>query len=197
MTIFRYSEPIYKRDIPPVCSCHGTEEVDDFKLTFPVTGGVRLEKIGTKPLYKQIQANKVNCDLSSVLEQCVHQNQLDICDPTKVTDAIADFTGLSSMAEWYAGMKNLEQVWKETPLDVREQFGSSQVQFMNAIGTPEFNNKLNIGFNSYYESINKRIDVPLPTSHSETITSSAETTTPPAESTTPPAESTTKKGSDK
>ena len=189
MTIFRYSESIYKRDIPPVCTCHGTEEVDDFKLTFPVTGGVRLEKIGTKPLYKQIQANKVNCDLSSVLEQCVHQNQLDICDPEKVTDAIADFTGLSSIAEWYAGIKQLDQVWKETPLEVREQFGSSQVQFINSIGTPDFINKINIGFDAYYDSINKRIDVPLPTPPEEP-------TTPPTEPPTKPYESNNTKGSE-
>lgn len=188
MTIFRYSEPIYKRDIPPVCSCHGTEEVDDYKLTFPVTGGVRLEKVGTKPLYKQIQANKVNCDLSSVLEQCVHQNQLAVCTPDSVTDAIADFTGLSSMAEWYAGMKNLEQVWKDTPLEVREQFGSSQVQFMNAIGTPDFNKKLNSGFEAYYDSINKRLDVPLPTP-------AIDASNPSVEVITPSEESTEKKGS--
>ena len=179
--VFRYSEPIYKRGTPPFSSCHGTEEVDEFKLVFPETGGVRLEKVGTKPLYAQIQANKVNCDLSSVLEQCVHQNQLSVCDIDDVTSAIADFTGLSSMAEWYAGMKNMEQVWNDTPIEVREQFGSSKTQFMHSLGTPEFNQKLQNGFNSYYESINRRLDVSSPT---------------PAPELSPAAEPTPTKGSE-
>lgn len=160
--IYRYDTPIYKRTFVPVASTPGTEEVPKYKLDYPPAGGVRLVQCGTIPLYKQIQANKSNCELSSVLEACIHQNQLAVTSIDTVNGAIADFTGLSSMAEIYSGMKHIEQIWNETPLEVREQFNSSKANFVQSIGSEDFNKKLNDGYNKFYDSIKSRLDKPAP-----------------------------------
>lgn len=156
--IIKYSEPIYKH-AEIVCSCHGETEIPEYVLEHPDTGGVRLKQTGTKPIYAIIQANKVNCDLQSVLEQCVHENQLASCTVDDVTSAIADFSGMHSLAEIYAGMKQLDNVWNETPLEVREQFNSSKAMFVSSIGNEDFADKLNDGFKAYQDSLCKRIDV--------------------------------------
>lgn len=160
--IFRYNKPIYKRTFQLVPSTPGTEDIPKFKLDYPAAGGVRLVQCGTTPLYKQIQANKSNCELSSVLEACIHQNQLAVTSIDTVNGAISDFTGLSSMAEIYSGMKHLEQIWNETPLEVREQFNSSKANFVQSIGSEDFNKKLTVGYNKFYTSINSRFDKPAP-----------------------------------
>ena len=156
--IFRYNEPLYRNDVR-VPTNPGTTVIDDFILVHPSTGGVKLKKKGTIPLYAKIQAAKVNCDLQAVLEACVHQNQLSVVTADDVKTAIADFTGLSSMSEWYAGMKHLENTWEDLPVDVREQFNSSPANFVNAIGQLDFIEKVEKGFDSYYGAMRNRIDV--------------------------------------
>lgn len=140
------------------CSNPGTEEVDEFVIDYPSKGGVRLKKVGTIPLYKQIQANKANCDLASVLETCIHENQLAVCSSDDITSAIADFSGMTSMAEIYSGMKHVEEVWKKTPLEVRELFNGSKTNFVASIGDDDFMSKIDSGFTNYYGNISKRLD---------------------------------------
>lgn len=173
--IIKYSKCIYARDPEHIIySNSGSPEVPEYKLIYPTTGGVALERCGTIPLYEQIQANKVNCDLSSVLEQCVHQNQLAVRNFDEMNQAITDFTGFSNMAEWYSGMKHLEQIWSETPIDVREQFNSSKANFINSIGTDDFTNKVNQGYKKYYDSLKKRLDPVSLTVESKDINSESE-----------------------
>lgn len=159
--IYRYLHGIYANHDDYV-SNPGTEEIPDYVIDYPKSGGVRLKQNGSKPLYKLIQANKVNCDLNAVLEQCVHENQLAVCSPDTVESAIADFTGLSSMAEWYSGMKNLESIWYQMPLEVREKFNSSKTNFVNSIAGDDFNDKLIQGYAAYNDAYAHRNDVKVP-----------------------------------
>lgn len=156
--IKKYSQSIYKRDVG-IASNPGNKIKIDYMLKYKTDGGVYLKKTGETDVYKVIQSNKVNCDLQSVLETCVHQNQLAVCSSDDITNAIADFTGLSSMAEWYSGIKDFEQIWKETPIDVKEQFNSSKAMFISSIGNDDFIDKINAGYDKYYKGISKRIDV--------------------------------------
>ena len=156
--IIRYKEPLYgSSDKFP--SSHGEKEIPEYKLEHMKNGGVCLKKTGMKPIYEMIQANKVNCDLSSVIETCVHHNQLAVCDVDDVTNAIADFSGLSSMADWYAGMKNLENVWQQMPLEVREKFNSSPTAFVGSIGQLDFKEKIQSGYEAYSKAFAKRLEV--------------------------------------
>lgn len=154
----KYSYSIYKR-VDGIVSNAGNKIKDECMLKYKKDGGVYLKKIGETDVYKLIQSNKVNCDLQSVLETCIHQNQLAVCSSDDITNAIADFTGLSSMAEWYSGIKEFEQMWKDTPIDVKEQFNSSKAMFISSIGEEDFIDKINAGYDKYYKGISKRIDV--------------------------------------
>jgi len=158
LMIFRYHDSVYKSD-HKVKSCHGETEIPEFVLDQKPAGGVQLKKVGIIPIYAKIQANKVNCDLQAVLESCVHENQLAACDISDVTGSIADFSGMSNMAEWYSGIKQLDQTWDRMPVEVREQFNSSRVNFVNSLQEPDFMEKLQTGFNAYEKSVNKRLKV--------------------------------------
>lgn len=159
--IKKYSKSLYKRE-SGIVSNSGNKIKDDYMLKYKNDGGVYLKKTGETDVYKVIQANKVNCDLQSVLETCVHQNQLNVNSPDVIKSAIADFTGLETMAEWYAGIKDFEQMWRDTPIDVKEQFNSSKAMFISSIGDDDFIDKVNTGFDKYYKGISKRIDVKSP-----------------------------------
>lgn len=155
--VIKYKHSLYQRsDI--VCSCPGSDEIPSYVLDYKPDGGVCLKQKGTTPLYKMIQANKANCDLSSVLEQCVHQNQLAITSQADVESAIADFTSFKSYADIFTGIKQLGQVWNEMPLEVREKFNSSKSSFVGAIADADFSTRLSDGYNDYYKAVRKRLD---------------------------------------
>lgn len=155
--IIKYTESIYKRDTFTPSNA-GTEDVPAYVLGFKTDGGVYLKPNGTKPLYKQIQANKVNCDLSSVLEHCIHENQLAVTSLSDVESAIADFTSFKSYADIFTGVKHLGQIWNEMPLEVREQFNSSKASFISSIADTDFSERLSNGYDNYYQAINMRLD---------------------------------------
>lgn len=159
--VFKYKKSLFSNDCI-VASNPGSEVIPSYVLDYKTDGGVQLKQNGTKPIYKLIQANKVNCELSTVLEQCVHQNQLAITNQSDVESAIADFTAFSDYADIFTGVKQLGQIWKEMPIDVREQFNSSKSAFISSISDEDFKEKLNAGYAAYYDSIRHRLDNPAP-----------------------------------
>lgn len=158
----KLSEPIYSHD-ERYFSNPGTDTIPTYVLDFPARGGVALIETGEKSIYEMIQANLVNCDLQSVIESCVHSNQLAVYNRDDVKTLIADFTGVDNLADLYVGMKRVENTWDGLPIEVREQFDSDIKKFTRGIGTSEFEDKLSTGFGKYNDSIKKiRNTAPVP-----------------------------------
>lgn len=152
----RYKKPLYCDD-GIFYSVTGEREEDEFMLDYPDRGGVALKKIGVKPVYAKIQAEKVNCDLQSVLESVVHESQSSVIDLGTMNDIIADFTIPKSLGDLYSGMKEVENTWSQLPLEVRESFNSDVRSFVRDIGSDDFNAKVSAGYKSFYDKCSKRV----------------------------------------
>lgn len=152
--LFKYSKPLYSRDISHV-SCSGSAEVPEYHIDFPPAGGVRLKQTGIIPLYEKIQANLANCDLKNVIDSCIHSNQYAVCTSENLNSLVADFTSLHNLGDIYAASRRMEHTWHDLPIEVREQFNSDFGVFINGIGTEEFDEKLNVGYSNFNETIRK------------------------------------------
>lgn len=155
--IFKYECPLYthKSDL---FSENGTNEVPEYILDFPERGGVCLKEIGIKPIYEIIQANISNCDLTNVIESCVHSNQYAVCNQENLNSIITDYVGLTDLGELFAASKRMERTWKELPLEVRESFGSDMKSFIREMGSDAFNEKITSGYDKFYRTISKTIN---------------------------------------
>ena len=100
-------------------------------------------------MYDKIQASRVNCDLANVLEDVVHTNQYSVLDIDSLNDVVADFTTVSNLGELYSGTKRLENAFYDLPIEVREEFNSDLKQFVRGIGTPDFHDKLEKGYERF------------------------------------------------
>lgn len=155
--MIRYDKPLYCHDDRFCCSA-GEHVIDKMILDYPSTGGVALKKVGEIPIYEQIQAARVDCDLESVLQSCVHTNQASVLDMDSLNDLVVDFTTVTNLGELYSSTKRIENTFYDLPIEVREQFNSDIKQFIREIGSDDFDRKVTSGFDAFNGSYHQHLN---------------------------------------
>lgn len=163
----KYDSFLYGCSFEHPFTCCGTFEHDKLSLDFPETGGLSLKKVGVVPTYEMIQAARSDCDLANVIESVGHPNQYDVLDIDGLNEIVVDFTGASNLGDLYVATKRIENSFYDLPLEVREQFGSDLKQFVRQLGTPEYHDKMQKGFDKFngvtHSNIQSGVDSQPPT----------------------------------
>lgn len=145
----------------------GDKILPKFVLDFPETGGVCLKKCGEIDHYTLIQKRRVDCDISKVLESVVKNEPQSVVDMESLNTLVADFVTVNNLGELYNATKRIETTWDDTPLEVRQQFGSDIRQFIRQMGTDDWIQKVSDGYNDfngvYHETpgLTNKPDVPV------------------------------------
>ena len=133
--IMPFRTPMDERKI--VYTNPGKPEEEIIALKINEKGEEEFYIKGKTNLYEKIQMFKDECDIEQILLRCTEQNDLSLLNQRN--PLYVDFSEFpDNMIDSYRKIKDAENIFKELPLEVRNEFNNSFSEFLAKFGTKEF-----------------------------------------------------------
>lgn len=118
----------------------GSPEVIDYIGEYDINGEIVLKETGKHSLYDEIQSHRDSCDLNLIVKRFLNG------DESALSRRQAMYGDFTTMPKTYMEMLNAtikaEQLFKELPVDVQQQFDNNFALWLNEVNSPDWARKM-------------------------------------------------------
>lgn len=116
----------------------GNRMKDEMQLRV-VDGYEKLVKVGESDLYEEIQSHRDSVDINKILERCLNTGDFSVLNV--MPSRFMDTTSMpKTLAEAHSMIKDAENYFNKLPVEIKNQYNNSFVEFVSDLGTNHFEN---------------------------------------------------------
>lgn len=102
-----------------------------------VDGNYKLVRVGSSSLYDSIQSHADSVDIHKILERCALANDYSVLN--RMPAEFMDVTNMpKTLAEAHAMIQDAKNYFDKMPIEIKEKFDNSYLEFIQSIGTKKF-----------------------------------------------------------